>query len=87
MNRKIDLFSLIIVLLGIAFYYWILGAYFPGKKIILSVLILLNSIGLITNIKYFSSYRKATYVSYMGYLGTMAFVAITMMLQILELVK
>ncbi|MGG5210173.1 hypothetical protein ACQWU4_14715 [Chryseobacterium sp. MIQD13] len=87
MIRKTDLFSGVIILLGIAFYYWILGSYFPGKKIVLSALIILNGIGLMVHIKYFDSYKKGTYVTFMGYLATLGFVLITTALELLEIFK
>ena len=65
MIRKIEVFSALIILLGIAFYYWILGNHFSGKEIVLSVLIILNIIGLIVNIIHFNSFRKGTHISYM----------------------
>jgi hypothetical protein len=68
MIRKIEIFSALIILLGIIFYYWILENHFSGRKIVLSVLIILNIIGLIVNIKHFYSFRKGTYVSYIGYI-------------------
>lgn len=54
---------------------------FSEKKILLSVLVILNIIGFIINIKYFNLYKKSTYVAFMGYLATLGFILITTMLE------
>lgn len=84
-RSKIEIFSISNVIIGILFYWLILGEYIPGKKIVLAALILLNIMCLIVNIKNFIQYRADTYVTYRGYLATLGFVIITMVLEILEL--
>jgi len=86
-RNKIELISGLLVLLDVVFYYWILGSNLSGKKILLSILIILNIVGFIINIKYFNLYRKNTYVAFMGYLAMLGFIAITTMLEFLELIK
>lgn len=88
MNKKrIELFSCILITLGIAFYYWILDNTFPGKRIILVVLLVLNVIGLAENIRSFKRYQKETYTTLMGYLASMGFIILVTVLAFLELVK
>jgi hypothetical protein len=86
-RSKIEVFSMVNVIIGILFYLFILGENILGKRILLFALIILNSICLIVNIKNFNQYRTDTYITYRGYLATLGFIVITFVLAVLEFIK
>ncbi|OCA71054.1 hypothetical protein BBH99_13955 [Chryseobacterium contaminans] len=86
-KNPLELFSWIIIAIGIVFFYWILGNDFTGKKIILAFVIALNGVGFFVNIKHFDTYRKSTYTALMGYYAVLGFMILVTVLAFLEIIK
>ncbi|WP_336960300.1 hypothetical protein [Chryseobacterium contaminans] len=86
-KNPLELFSWIIIAIGIVFFYWILGSDFTGKKIILGAVIALNIVGFFMNIKHFDAYKRSTYTAFMGCLTTLGFMILVTVLAFLEMIK
>lgn len=86
-KTQLELFSLIIISVGIVFFYWILGNNFTGRKIILAAVIVLNGVGILVNIKHLDAYHKSTYTALMGYHATLGFMILVTVLAFLEIFK
>lgn len=85
-RSKVEIFSVLNLIIGILFYFLIFGENIPWKKILLVFLIILNIISLIVNLKNINKYRADTYLIYKAYISNLEFVMITVFLETLELI-